>query len=284
MGSGEFDLRTKPQTYMSTHHWGKKKKKKRANESRKDPPASQSVLAAPPAGCCTPERTEKIRRNSRHARVNCSVTFVSDIFKLVKGIRHETPGNNTNPPSGWTLTCRAVHFLPRGRQKHRAGFTQGCWEPTCLVSVVRVPYVRVSALSSVTEEVPSIRGVCTSSLSAVTSVPSCSVTAFSTGSCWSLACVASPARRQRNFTLGLKGERSSTTPATSCTECWHDRLTHLNSTCWRSSGFSCERAASRLRPALGQLATGPAAGTDKKTFTDSTVGGIWIFTPAKKLL
>lgn len=73
----------------------------------------------------------------------------------------------------------------------------GSSEPTCLASVVRVPYVRVSPLSSVTEEVPSIRGVCTSSLSAVRSVPSCSVTAFSTGSCWSSAFVASPAQRER---------------------------------------------------------------------------------------
>lgn len=142
----------------------------------------------------------------------------------------------------------------------------GSSEPTCLASVLRVPYVRVSPLSSVTEEVPSIRGVCTSSLSAVRSVPSCSVTAFSTGSCLSSACVASPAQRERGTEkiethVNVHGERrTAPPPPPPCAGVM--RFPHLNSTCRRSFGFSCEQAASRPRPALGQPATGPVTGVE----------------------
>lgn len=130
-------------------------------------------------------------------------------------------------------------------------------EPTCLASVVRVPYVRVSPLSSVTEEVPSIRGVCTSSLSAVRSVPSCSVTAFSTGSCLSSACVASPAKRLKPTSTYTERDALPPPPQPRAGVM---RFPHLNSTCRRSFGFSCEQAASRPRPALGQPATGPVTG------------------------
>lgn len=55
-------------------------------------------------------------------------------------------------------------------------------------------YVRVSSLSSVMVQLPGSRDVWTSSFNAVKRVPSCSVTAFSIGSCWPAVWVASPGR------------------------------------------------------------------------------------------
>lgn len=54
---------------------------------------------------------------------------------------------------------------------------------TYLTSMVRMLYVRDSSLSSVMVQVPGSRAVWTSSFNAVRRVPSCSVTAFSIGSC-----------------------------------------------------------------------------------------------------
>lgn len=130
----------------------------------------------------------------------------------------------------------------------------GSSEPTCLASVLRVPYVRVSPLSSVTEEVPSIRGVCTSSLSAVRSVPSCSVTAFSTGSCLSSACVASPAQRERGTEkiethVNVHGERRTAPP----TARWRDEVSSpeldLSEVVWLFLRASSQSTSSSTRSA-----------------------------------
>lgn len=61
-------------------------------------------------------------------------------------------------------------------------------------------YVRLSSLSSVMVQVPGSRAVWTSSFNAVKRVPSCSVTAFSIGSCWPVVWVASPKHQGRNIT------------------------------------------------------------------------------------
>lgn len=58
--------------------------------------------------------------------------------------------------------------------------------------------MRLSILNSVIVQVPCSTAVWTNSFNAVKRVPSCSVTAFSTGSCWPAACVASSAHQQQN--------------------------------------------------------------------------------------
>lgn len=128
-------------------------------------------------------------------------------------------------------------------------------------------YVRVSSFSSVMVQVPSSRDVWTSSFNAVKRVPSCSVTAFSIGSCWPAVWVAWPSCQQQ------KNHRCSSNPLTEmhlfpCTfltltnnpsEHQCKKFSYHSQICPWPSGFSFLQLASPLHRALCRPATGPAA-------------------------
>lgn len=67
---------------------------------------------------------------------------------------------------------------------------------TYLARVVRMLYVRVSTLRTATIVLPCGSDVWTSSCNPVRSLPSCSITVFSTLSCWPAVWVASPTRQE----------------------------------------------------------------------------------------
>lgn len=107
------------------------------------------------------------------------------------------------------LACTHLNVLEQHTEKENCHARQTVctlqshrkWHLTYLTRVVRVLYVRVSPLSSVMELVPCSRSVWTSSLNAVRRVPSCSVTAFSIGSCLFSVCVASPTHQEPNIII-----------------------------------------------------------------------------------
>lgn len=70
---------------------------------------------------------------------------------------------------------------------------------TYLARVVRMLYARVSTLRTATILLPCGSDVWTSSCNPVKSLPSCSITVFSTLSCWSAACVASPTHQEHGI-------------------------------------------------------------------------------------
>lgn len=116
---------------------------------------------------------------------------------------------------------------------------------TYLTRVVRMLYVRLSSLSSVMVQVPGSRAVWTSSFNAVKRVPSCSVTAFSNGSCWPAVWVASPTRQEHNITEVLLrsppgGDASCPLSAVTVYPTEHrcEKVSYQNLICQSLFGFS----------------------------------------------
>lgn len=119
---------------------------------------------------------------------------------------------------------------------------------TYLARVVRMLYVRVSTLRTATMVLPCGSDVWTSSCNPVRSLPSCSITVFSTLSCWPAVWVASPAHQED----GIK--EVAVLWMTDCEEASYSKLIY-----WPFLGFSFWRWASPPHRALCQPVTWPAA-------------------------
>lgn len=111
------------------------------------------------------------------------------------GVRAYSAGSNTPGCTTMKRDKALTTFFFIYIYKIKSEFKQLCGTGqvhTYLARVVRMLYARVSTLRTATILLPCGSDVWTSSCNPVKSLPSCSITVFSTLSCWSAVWVASP--------------------------------------------------------------------------------------------